>query len=65
MRRHLLTASALAVAFTAGVTLTSSGPSVEATCYEDSVLVWSGETNSHSTCIPIDDYVDLIEPWSH
>ena len=31
------------------------------TCYEDSVLLWSGDTNSHSLCWPIDDLWMLQE----
>lgn len=24
-------------------------------CYEDSVLMWDGETNGHTKCVPLDD----------
>lgn len=29
-------------------------------CWEDEVIVWTGE--AHDTCVPADDYVDIIEP---
>jgi hypothetical protein len=27
----------------------------EVSCFEDEVIVWSGQTNSHSICLPLDD----------
>lgn len=26
-------------------------------CYEDEVIVWSGETNDHDICVPVDKMV--------
>lgn len=51
---HLAYIASAVVGAVLALTLVALTSPQEPPCYEDSVWVWDGETDSHSLCVPID-----------
>lgn len=55
MRRKLITVTLTVVLTGSGAVVADTVTDTETQCYEDEVIMWNGDTDTHDTCVPLDD----------